>query len=89
MDIYVNSEETLLQNIKQIKSAQKKYSTYSQEQVDKIFKAVASVANENRIVFEECIGKFQLHNRWGWCMRYSVCFSCAFHGDFERVLLLL
>ena len=49
MEIYVNSEETLLQNIKQIKSAQKKYSTYTQEQVDKIFKAVAMVANENRI----------------------------------------
>ena len=49
MEIYVNSEETLLQNIKQIKAAQKKYSTYTQEQVDKIFKAVAQVANENRI----------------------------------------
>ena len=49
MEIYVNSEETLLQNIKQIKSAQKKYSTYTQEQVDKIFKAVAMVANDHRI----------------------------------------
>ncbi len=49
MEIYVNSEETLLANIKQIKSAQKKYSTYTQEQVDKIFKAVAQTANENRI----------------------------------------
>ncbi len=49
MEIYVNSEETLLQNIKQIKAAQKKYSTYTQEQVDKIFKAVATCANENRI----------------------------------------
>ena len=49
MEIYVNSEETLLQNIKQIKAAQKKFSTYTQEQVDKIFKAVAMVANDNRI----------------------------------------
>lgn len=49
MEIYVNSEETLLQNIKQIKAAQKKYSTYTQEQVDKIFKAVAMVANDHRI----------------------------------------
>ena len=49
MEIYVNSEETLLANIKQIKAAQKKYSTYTQEQVDKIFKHVATVANENRI----------------------------------------
>ncbi|MBR2390962.1 MAG: bifunctional acetaldehyde-CoA/alcohol dehydrogenase [Clostridia bacterium] len=51
MDIYVNSEETLVQKIKQIKAAQKIYSTYTQEQVDKIFKAVATVANENRINF--------------------------------------
>ena len=36
MDIYVNDEETLLAKIKQIKSAQKQYSTYTQEQVDKI-----------------------------------------------------
>ena len=49
MEIYVNSEETLLENIKRIKAAQKKYSTYTQEQVDKIFKHVATVANENRI----------------------------------------
>ena len=51
MEVYVNSEESLLQNIKAIKAAQKKYSTYTQEQVDKIFKAVATVANENRINF--------------------------------------
>ena len=51
MEIYVNSEETLVQKIKQIKAAQKTYSTYTQEQVDKIFKAVATVANENRINF--------------------------------------
>ena len=51
MEIYVNSEETLVQKIKQIKAAQKIYSTYTQEQVDKIFKAVATVANENRINF--------------------------------------
>ena len=51
MEIYVNSEETLIQKIKQIKAAQKTYSTYTQEQVDKIFKAVATVANENRINF--------------------------------------
>ena len=51
MDIYVNDEETLLAQIKQIKAAQKEYSTYSQEQVDKIFRAVAMVANDNRINF--------------------------------------
>lgn len=49
MDIYVNDENSLLEKLKQIKAAQKKFSCYSQEQVDKIFKAVAMVANENRI----------------------------------------
>ena len=49
MDIYVKDEESLLAQIKQIKAAQKEFSTYSQEQVDKIFKAVAMVANDNRI----------------------------------------
>ena len=49
MDIYVNNEETLLNKLKQIKAAQKQFSTYNQEQVDKIFKAVAMVANENRV----------------------------------------
>jgi len=49
MDIYVNDEETLLNKLKQIKAAQKQFSTYTQEQVDKIFKAVAMVANDNRI----------------------------------------
>ena len=49
MEVYVNSEETLIQNINAIRAAQKKFSTYTQEQVDKIFKAVAMAANENRI----------------------------------------
>lgn len=49
MEIYVNSEESLMENIKQIKLAQKQFSTYTQEQVDKIFKEVALVANANRI----------------------------------------
>lgn len=49
MDIYVNNEETLMEKIKQIKLAQKKFSTYTQEQVDKIFREVALVANEHRI----------------------------------------
>lgn len=49
MEIYVNSEESLMGKIKQIKLAQKKYSCYTQEQVDKIFREVALVANANRI----------------------------------------
>ena len=49
MEVYVNNEESLLENIKRIKAAQKQYSTYNQEQVDKIFKHVAMVAADNRI----------------------------------------
>ena len=49
MEIYVNDEESLLKQIKQTKAAQKKYSTYTQKQVDKIFRAVAMVANDKRI----------------------------------------
>ena len=37
----VNSVETLQQLIKKVKAAQKEYASFSQEQVDKIFKAVA------------------------------------------------
>ena len=51
MEIYVNDEESLLKQIKQTKAAQKKYSTYTQKQVDKIFRAVAMVANDKRIEF--------------------------------------
>ena len=49
MEVYVNNEESLLENIKRIKAAQKQYSTYNQEQVDNIFKHVAMVAADNRI----------------------------------------
>ena len=51
MDSYVNDEASLLEKINQIKLAQKKFSTYSQAEVDKIFKAVALLANEKRIEF--------------------------------------
>ena len=49
MEIYVNNEESLIRQIKHIKEAQKRYSTYTQEKVDKIFKAVAAAANEHRV----------------------------------------
>ena len=45
----VNSVETLQQLIKKVKAAQKEYASFSQEQVDKIFKAVAIAANKERI----------------------------------------
>ena len=47
--IAVNSLESLLKCIKRVKKAQKKFATYSQEQVDKIFFAAAMAANKARI----------------------------------------
>ena len=43
----IDSYNSTLQNVKK---AQEKYSTYSQEQVDKIFKAAAIAANKARII---------------------------------------
>jgi len=48
-DYIVESVETLEQAFVEIKSAQKKFSTYTQKQVDKIFLAAASAANKARI----------------------------------------
>ncbi len=45
----VDSMETLAIRIKEIKEAQKKFATYTQEQVDAIFKAAALAANKMRI----------------------------------------
>ncbi len=45
----VDSVETLEQKIAKVRAAQKKFATYSQEQVDKIFLAAASAANKQRI----------------------------------------
>jgi acetaldehyde dehydrogenase/alcohol dehydrogenase len=45
----VNSIKSLHEKINEIKQAQKIFSTYSQEQVDKIFLAVANTANKARI----------------------------------------
>ncbi|MEG2003027.1 MAG: bifunctional acetaldehyde-CoA/alcohol dehydrogenase [Clostridia bacterium] len=45
----VNNGETLANALQKIKAAQKEYSTYTQEQVDKIFFAAASAANKARI----------------------------------------
>ena len=45
----VNSVESLQELIRKVKAAQKEYASYSQEQVDKIFKAVAIAANKERI----------------------------------------
>ncbi|WP_251861172.1 bifunctional acetaldehyde-CoA/alcohol dehydrogenase [Clostridium sp. Marseille-Q2269] len=45
----ITTTEELIKKIAKIKEAQKIYSTYSQEQVDKIFKAAAIAANKERI----------------------------------------
>ena len=45
----VDSVETFEEAFKRVKKAQEKFSTYTQEQVDKIFKVAAIAANEARI----------------------------------------
>ena len=45
----VSSIQDLDELIERVKIAQKIFSTYSQEQVDKIFKAAATAANKARI----------------------------------------
>lgn len=45
----VNNVETLMKRLEQIRAAQRKFSTYSQEQVDEIFRQAAIAANNARI----------------------------------------
>ena len=45
----VNSSETFEKKLAEVRAAQEKYATYSQEQVDAIFKAAALAANNERI----------------------------------------
>lgn len=45
----VDSVETLEQKLAEVRAAQQKFSTYTQEQVDKIFKAAAIAANHARV----------------------------------------
>lgn len=47
--LLVNSPESLDAKIKIVREAQKKFATYTQEQVDKIFAAAARAANQQRI----------------------------------------
>lgn len=48
-NLVVNSVDTLLEKIADIKQAQEVFATYTQEQVDKIFLAAALAANKKRI----------------------------------------
>ena len=45
----VDSVEKLEEAISRVREAQKKFATYTQEQVDKIFLAAATAANKERI----------------------------------------
>ena len=45
----VDSVESLLERIEQVRAAQREFSSFSQEKVDKIFLAAASAANKMRI----------------------------------------
>lgn len=45
----VQTVEQLIKRIEQVRKAQRKYSTYTQEQVDQIFRAAAIAANNQRI----------------------------------------
>ena len=47
--LIVQDEQSLNELIERVKEAQKKYATYSQEQVDKIFRAAAMAADKARI----------------------------------------
>ena len=51
--IIVHSDEELTEKLAQMREAQKKFATYTQEQVDKIFKAAALAANKERIPLME------------------------------------
>ena len=48
-EMMVNSIETLEKAIERVRSAQQKFSKYSQEEVDKIFQAAAIAANQARV----------------------------------------
>ena len=45
----VTNAQELTARIKQLREAQKKFATYTQEQVDEIFRQAALAANQNRI----------------------------------------
>ena len=47
----VTNAQELTARIKQLREAQKKFATYTQEQVDEIFRQAALAANHNRIKF--------------------------------------
>ena len=48
-DEIITNVNELAAAIDQVRSAQKKFASYSQEQVDKIFQAAATAANRARI----------------------------------------
>ena len=49
----VNNEESLIAKLEEIRAAQVKFAEYTQEQVDKIFLAAATAANNQRVPLVE------------------------------------
>ena len=47
--IKVTNKEELISKMESLRESQKKFATYSQEEVDKIFREAAMAANNNRI----------------------------------------
>ena len=45
----VTNAQELTQRIKELREAQRKFATYTQDQVDEIFRQAAIAANDNRI----------------------------------------
>ena len=68
MEKLIDSLETLEVKIKEVKQAQKVFSTYSQDRIDKIFKAAAIAANQNRIL----LAKMAVEETGKMCIRDRV-----------------
>lgn len=55
----VDNVEALEAALKRVRAAQKEFSTFSQEQVDKIFLAAATAADKARIPLQKWLSKKQ------------------------------
>ncbi len=52
-DFIVNDEQSLAKMLEKVRAAQEKFAAYTQEQVDKIFRAAATAANKARLPLAE------------------------------------
>ena len=62
--VIVKDMETLEAKIQVVREAQEKYASYSQEQVDKIFNAAATAANQMRIQLAQMAVEEMLESVW-------------------------